>query len=253
MGSSMRDATGEVQSALVLGANSEIAVAVVDLLATRRLRRVVLAARDVDQATKTAASLLREHDIEATVVSYDATDPTSHAAALSAAGDIDVVLVAFGLLGPTFEVENEDPAGHEVAQVNFVGGVGACHAAAHHLQAQGHGTLVVLSSVAGVRTRPDNALYGASKAGLDAFASALADAVHGSGANVTIVRPGFVHTKMTQGMERAPFSTTPEKVAIDIVNGLRNGSRIVWSPPILRGVFAGLRRLPGPVWRRLAR
>ena len=246
----MRDATGEVQSALVLGANSEIAVAVIDLLATRRLRRVVLAARDVDQASSTAARL-GERNIDATVVAYDATDPDSHANALSEAGAVDVVIVAFGVLGPRFDVD--DPSPTDVAAVNFVGGVGACHAAGHHLKRQGYGALVVLSSVAGVRTRSDNALYGASKAGLDAFASGLTDALHGSGVHVMTVRPGFVHTKLTNGMDSAPFSTTPAKVAVDIVNGLRDRSRIVWSPSILRGVFAGLSRLPGPVWRRLAR
>ena len=61
----------------------------------------------------------------------------------------------------------------------------------------------------------------------------------------------MVRTKMTAGMEDAPFTTTPDKVAEAIVGGLRRGAHTVWAPPILRLVFAGLRHLPRPLFRRL--
>ncbi len=252
MGISMRDALGDVQSVLVLGGNSEIGIAVVDALATGRLRRVTLAARDLTAAEATV-NRLADLDISAKTVSYDATDPTAHHAALEAAGEVDVVIVAFGLLGPAFDVAGSIASTAEVADVNFSAAVTASHAAAAHLRGQGHGALVILSSVAGVRTRSENAAYGAAKAGLDAFASALTDGLHGSGVHVLTVRPGFVHSKMTEGMDPAPFSTTPRKVAEDIVAGLRSGQTVVWSPSALRSVFAGLRRMPRPLWRRLGR
>jgi decaprenylphospho-beta-D-erythro-pentofuranosid-2-ulose 2-reductase len=136
--------------------------------------------------------------------------------------------------------------------VNYTGAVSAGLAVADRLRAQGHGTLVVLSSVAGVRGRKDNYVYGSTKAGLDAFSEGLGDAMRGTGARVMVVRPGFVTSKMTEGMEPAPFSTTPDAVGTDIVAGLRRRAHTVWSPAVLQAVFGVLRLVPRPLWRRLA-
>jgi hypothetical protein len=68
---------------------------------------------------------------------------------------------------------------------------------------------------------------------------------------VLVVRPGFVHSRMTQGMKAAPFATTPAAVAEATAVGLRKGKRTVWVPATLRPVFAVFRHLPGSVWRRL--
>jgi decaprenylphospho-beta-D-erythro-pentofuranosid-2-ulose 2-reductase len=110
---------------------------------------------------------------------------------------------------------------------------------------------VLLSSVAGERARRSNFIYGSSKAGVDAFYQGLGDSLVGSGARVMIVRPGFVHTKMTEGMDSAPLSTTPEAVADAIVHGLARGREVVWVPSTLRFVMSGLRHLPRAVFRRL--
>jgi decaprenylphospho-beta-D-erythro-pentofuranosid-2-ulose 2-reductase len=123
--------------------------------------------------------------------------------------------------------------------------------AAGHLRRQGHGTLVVLSSVTGERARRSNFVYGASKAGLDAFLQGLGDSLLGSGVRVLIVRPGFVHTKMTAGLEPPPLSTTPEGVGEVIVQAIETGAEEVWAPPPLRFVMIGLRHLPRPLFRKL--
>ena len=66
-----------------------------------------------------------------------------------------------------------------------------------------------------------------------------------------VVRPGFVHTRMTRDMPSAPMATTPERVAHDLVRGLEKGAEVVWSPPPLRWVMSGLRHVPRPLFRRL--
>ena len=109
----------------------------------------------------------------------------------------------------------------------------------------------MLSSVAGERVRRANFVYGSSKAGLDAFAQGLGDSLAGSGASVLVVRPGFVASSMTAGLDPAPMSTTPDAVAAAVVKGLRAGRRTIWVPGALRFVFAVFRHLPGPVWRRM--
>jgi short-subunit dehydrogenase len=110
---------------------------------------------------------------------------------------------------------------------------------------------VVLSSVAGERARKTNFIYGSSKTGLDAFSQGLSDALVGTGVGVTIVRPGFVVGRMTEGMDPAPFATTPDAVADAVVAGIASGAAVVYAPPILRWIFTVMRHLPGPVWRKI--
>jgi decaprenylphospho-beta-D-erythro-pentofuranosid-2-ulose 2-reductase len=138
-----------------------------------------------------------------------------------------------------------------VATTNYTGAVSVGLRVAARLKGQGHGSLVVFSSVAGDRARRSNFIYGSTKAGLDAFAQGLGDALHGSGANVLVVRPGMVRTKMTTGMPEAPMTTDPEVVANIVVAGLRKGKNTVYAPGPLRFVMTALKTLPRPVFRRL--
>ena len=136
--------------------------------------------------------------------------------------------------------------------VNYTASVSCGLEVANRFRRQGHGTLVVISSVAGERARADNYVYGSSKAGLDAFSQGLGDALVGEGVRVMVVRPGFVHTRMTAGLKAAPFSTTADEVGARIVRGLESGADIVWAPPVLRWVFLVMRHLPRVVWRRVS-
>jgi len=121
------------------------------------------------------------------------------------------------------------------------------------MRARGRGTIVVLSSVAAVRPRKANFVYGSAKAGLDAFARGLADSLHGTGVRVVLVRPGFVTGRMTAGMSPAPLASTPEQVGAATAAALRSGQSTVWIPASLRGLAAALRLIPRPAWRRVGR
>lgn len=249
----MKDAFGLPQSLLVLGGTSQIALATARRLVARRTRTVWLAGRP-SPALDAAASQLRALGADVHTVAFDALDPESHETVLGkvfAEGDIDMVLLAFGILGDQAQDEREPVAAVRVAQTNYTGAVSAGLVSARALQAQGHGSLVVLSSVAGERARRSNFIYGSSKAGLDAFAQGLGDALHGTGVHVMVVRPGFVRSQMTAGLEEAPLATTPEAVATAIELGLRRRSETVWVPGALRVVMAALRHVPRAVFRRL--
>ncbi|WP_326721086.1 decaprenylphospho-beta-D-erythro-pentofuranosid-2-ulose 2-reductase [Streptomyces sp. NBC_00243] len=249
----MKDAFGIPQSLLILGGTSEIALATARRLITRRTRTVWLAGRP-SPALERAAEHLRGLGADARTVAFDALDPESHETLLGKAfaeGDIDMVLLAFGVLGDQARDEQDPVSAVRVAQTNYTGAVSAGLVCARALQAQGHGSLVVLSSVAGERARRSNFIYGSSKAGLDAFAQGLGDALHGTGVHVMVVRPGFVVTKMTAGLAQAPLATTPEAVATAIETGLRRRSETVWVPGALRLAMSALRHVPRPVFRRL--
>ena len=251
----MKDALGTVQSVLVLGGTSEIALATVAALVRERTRTVVLAVRDPERS-QAAEPTLRSAGAETVeLVPFDALDFASHASFVEEAfdrhGDFDLVLLAFGVLGDQSLAEHDAGHAREVVQTNFTGAVSVTVPLVERLRAQGHGTLAILSTVAAERARKANYVYGASKAGLDAFAQGLGDSLQGSGVHVMVVRPGFVHTKMTEGMKPAPFATTPDAVAEAIVAGLRQGAHTVWAPAILRVVMAVLRHLPRTVFRRI--
>ncbi|MEW1604331.1 decaprenylphospho-beta-D-erythro-pentofuranosid-2-ulose 2-reductase [Streptomyces sp. NPDC093808] len=249
----MKDAFGLPQSLLVLGGTSEIALAVARRLIARRTRMVWLAGRP-SPGLDEAAGRLRGLGAEVRTVDFDALDPAGHEEALGkvfAEGDVDLVLLAFGILGDQARDERDPRAAVRVAQTNYTGAVSAGLVCAAALQAQGHGSLVVLSSVAGERARRANFIYGSSKAGLDAFAQGLGDALYGTGVHVMVVRPGFVRTRMTAGLPEAPLATTPEAVATAVELGLRRRSETVWVPGALRVVMSALRHLPRGVFRRL--
>ena len=239
----------------MLGGTSEIARCLLRLLVSRRARTVVLAGRDAARLKEAADELHSLGADRVETLPFEATDTAGHQALVDDVfarhGDVDLVLFAFGTLGRSGSAEAGPAEAAEMAAVNYLGVVSAGTAVATHLRRQGHGTLVALSSVAGVRVRRANFVYGSAKAGMDAFLQGLGDSLAGSGARVVVVRPGFVRTRMTAGLRAAPFATTPEEVASWIVRALETGADVVWAPPALRWVMLGVRLLPRAVFRRL--
>ncbi|MFF9024081.1 SDR family NAD(P)-dependent oxidoreductase [Streptomyces eurythermus] len=249
----MKDATELPRSLLVLGGTSEIALATARRLIARRTRTVWLAGRP-SLALENAAGSLRALGADVHTVAFDALAPESHEAVLGkvfAEGPVDMVLLAFGILGDQAHDERDPVRAVRVAQTNYTGAVSAGLVAGRALQTQGHGWLVVLSSAAAERARRADFIYGSSKAGLDAFAQGLGDALYGTGARVMVVRPGFVRTRSTAGRPRSPLATTPEAVATAVELGLRRGAETVWVPGPLRLLTAALRHAPRALFRRL--
>jgi decaprenylphospho-beta-D-erythro-pentofuranosid-2-ulose 2-reductase len=250
----MQNSFGEPQTVLLLGGTSDIGLAIVRRLVTPTLQNVVLACRNPSDASASVAEL-SVGEVSASAVTFDATATAGHAEfvddVVEQVGDLDVVVMAFGVLGEQADFDDDPAAAAAAVTVNYTGSVSVGLAVAAQLRKQGHGHLVVLSSVAGERVRASNFVYGSSKAGLDGFAQGLGDSLVGSGASVLVVRPGFVHSSMTEGMKPAPFASTPESVAEITVQGLQSGRRTVWAPGILRYVFMVLRHVPGPIFRKL--
>jgi len=251
----MIDAVGNPQSLLLLGGTSEIGLAVAMRYAKRRPLRVVLAARPSERLDKAAAQL-RDAGATVSTVEFDALDTAAHPAVLDKAfgdgdGDIDVTVVAFGLLGDAEELWQDHAKAVEIAQVNYTAPVSVGVALAAHLRRQGHGRVVALSSVAGERVRRSNFVYGSTKAGMDGFYLGLGEALRGDGITVTVVRPGFVRTKMTEGMKPAPLATTADEVAEVVVNAVHKRKELVWAPAPWRMVMSILRHVPRVIFRRL--
>ena len=134
---------------------------------------------------------------------FDACDIATHVGFLQSVWSdkrrFDLVLVAFGVMGVSDAADPHDDA-VTVATTNYLGGVSILRLVATRMTTQGQGRVVVLSSAAALLPRAGQAVYASAKAGLDSFARGLALELHGSGVDVTIVRPGFVHSPMTRGL-----------------------------------------------------
>jgi decaprenylphospho-beta-D-erythro-pentofuranosid-2-ulose 2-reductase len=240
------------QRVVLFGGTSEIGQEILAALRLPPEAEVVLAGRD-EQRMMAAAKPL---SCRVRTLRYDAVALDTHEAVVDeafASGPVDLVITAAGVLAGQ-DVLDEDPlrAGRLV-ETNFTGHVTTLLAAAARLRAQGRGTIVVLSSVAAIRPRRANFVYGAAKAGLDAFARGLTDSLRGSGVRVLLVRPGFVTGRMTHGMKPAPLATTPAAVGTAVAAALRGNAAMVWVPRQLGALAVTLRLMPRPVWRRLRR
>lgn len=250
----MIDAVGDPQSLLLLGGTSEIGLAVASRFAASRPGlRVVLAARPSSRLDAAVAQL-RRLGCDVTTVPFDACAPRTHRETIDKAfsgGDIDVSVVAFGLLGDQERAWTDQDAAVELAEVNYTAAVSVGVLLGRRLTEQGHGSLVALSSVAGERARRANFVYGSTKAGMDAFYSGLTEALRPAGVHVAVVRPGFVHTRMTSGLKPPPLSVTPDQVADVIVEAVHRRRELVWAPAPLRYLMSVLRHLPRAVFRRL--
>lgn len=252
----MDNALGAPQTILLLGGTSEIGLAIVSRLAGPHTRAVTLACRDRRTGEEAAAALTQTcPDARIILTEFDATSHDRHQELIdqsaSEMGDLDLVILAVGQLGNQEALETDPVAAAALWDANATGTVSLGLATAARLRAQAHGTLVVLSSVAGERVRRSNFIYGSSKAAMDAFSQGLADSMVGTGAQVLIIRPGFVSTRMTAGMKPAPLAATPEAVADAVAKGLGGRSHTIWVPGVLRFLFIVLRHLPRPIWRRL--
>jgi decaprenylphospho-beta-D-erythro-pentofuranosid-2-ulose 2-reductase len=248
----MLDALGRPARILLLGGTSEIGIAILAALRAPRDTEVLLAGRDEQQLISAG----KELPFRVRTLPYDATELDTHQSVIDAAfadGDVDVVISAAGVLIPQDILDHDPRQAGLLVETNFTGHVTTLLAAAARMRAQGHGVIVILSSIAAVRPRRANLVYGATKAGLDAFGRGLADALHGSGVRVLLVRPGFVIGRMTQGMPSAPLSTTPAQVGTAVAAALAGRSATVWVPPALGVLAAGLRLVPRPIWRRVRR
>jgi decaprenylphospho-beta-D-erythro-pentofuranosid-2-ulose 2-reductase len=249
----MIDALGSPQSVLLLGGTSDIALATAERWAARPGLRVVVAARP-SEARDAAVARLSRLGVAVTALDFDARDTGSHQAVVKSAAaeaDIDVALVAFGVLGHAEDAWQSVDSAVQLAEVNYVGAVSCGVALAEQLRAQGHGTIVALSSVAGERVRRSNFVYGSTKAGMDGFYLGLGEAVRADGVRVVVVRPGFVRTKMTRGLADAPLAVDASEVAEAIADAVASGRELVWVPSALRYVMSGLRHVPRPIFRRL--
>ncbi|OIR43596.1 decaprenylphospho-beta-D-erythro-pentofuranosid-2-ulose 2-reductase [Corynebacterium sp. NML130628] len=252
----MLNAVGQAQNILLVGGTSDIGLAIVREFVTRGGNpNVTLAARKSSPRIDAAvAEITNAGAASVEVVDFDATDFASHPDVIKQAfsgGDVDVAVVAFGTLGDQEQLWQDQAAAVESAQVNYTAFVSVGVLLGQEMKRQGHGTIIAMSSVAGQRVRRSNFVYGASKSGMDAFYLQLGEALRDSGVKVTVVRPGQVRTKMTDGLEEAPLTVDKEEVAQTAVEAALKGESSVFVHKLFGPISLVLQHIPAGIMRKL--
>lgn len=246
----MLNAVGKPNTILLLGGTSDIGRAIAEEFSPER---VILAARADSPRLDAAQQELASRGIEVEVVDFDATDFDSHPKVLEGvfSRDIDIAIVAFGSLGDQEQLWQDQAQAVASAQLNYTGAVSVGTLLGKLMRRQGHGTIIAMSSVAGVKVRRSNFVYGSTKAGFDGFYTQLGEALRGSGVRVVVVRPGQVRTKMTDGLDDAPLTVDASEVARSVVKAVADGKDVVWVHPAFKYVAMVLQHIPRAIMRKL--
>ena len=247
--------TGERKpKVVILGALSTMAEAAARLWAEQGAH-LLLAGRDQQRLDAVAADL-HERGASVDTLAGDLTLADKAEPALDSMvarlGGVDVILLAYGMLGDQKLAERDLAQADHILTTNFTSASRWCLAAANILERQGHGTLVVLGSVAGDRGRASNYIYGASKAGLGVLVQGIAHRLAGSGARAVLVKPGFVDTQMTAHIApKGLLWAKPEAIARIIVRlGRRGGPSIAYAPAFWKWIMYVIRFMPTSLFHR---
>jgi radical SAM superfamily enzyme YgiQ (UPF0313 family)/short-subunit dehydrogenase len=229
---------------LILGANSDIGLAIARQFAAHEGSNLILASRDVTALEAKAADIRSRFGVDVDVAFFEATDTASHHDFYqNLPRRPDGAVLAFGLL------ENSDPL--RLIEVNLTGAASILEVVAGDFEARRQGFLIGLSSVAGERGRKSNYAYGAAKAGLTAYLSGLRHRLFASGVRVLTVSPGFVRSKMTAHLKfPKALTATPEHVARDVHAAWRSGKDAIYTKAVWRPIMWIIRNLPESLFKR---
>lgn len=237
---------------LIIGAKSDIAKACAREYAKGGYG-LVLAARGVDELGGFASDIKIRHSVGVELRELDVTDFGSHRAFWdSLSPKPDGVLVAAGYMAEQKLCESDWGETLRTINVNFTGAVSLLNIIANEFEARGSGFIIGISSVAGDRGRATNYIYGASKAAFSAYLSGLRNRLHGAGVRVLTVKPGFVATKMTQGLDLpAKLTAKPEDVAKDIVRAGQKGADALYTKGIWRLIMLIIKHIPERIFKKM--
>jgi decaprenylphospho-beta-D-erythro-pentofuranosid-2-ulose 2-reductase len=238
---------GEYQKILIVGAKSDLALEILGQLPLARDADIILLGRNLDSFVfpnfLNAFSIQR---IEAEFTNVETTNDTI--VGIFDDGDIDLAIIAYASLGNE-ERQLDSDIFAEVLFNNFYSQALILNQINSSMSMQMHGQILLISSVAGIRPRRRNFVYGVSKFGVDFIAQGLQKLNVDKNVFITILRPGFVYTKMTTNMPPAPFATDKTEVAKIAIRALVKNKRIVYSPRILRLMMFVVKLLPERIFR----
>lgn len=238
---------------LVLGATSDMAMAVAHRFAKAGYD-IQLAARAPEQLAESKADLNVRHQVDVSVHAFDALKTNTFDAFIDGLDQLpDVVVSAIGFMGIQEENEEDVKLAAKVLRSNFEGPALIFTLLANRFEERGSGTLVGISSVAGDRGRATNYVYGSAKAGFTAFLSGLRNRLASTGVHVVTVNPGFVRTRMLDGMTTpGALTAEPSEVGDAVFKAVERGRDIIYVRPIWWLVMMVIKSIPEKIFKKMS-
>jgi short-subunit dehydrogenase len=241
-----------MKTVLILGAHSDIAMALAHEFAKNGYTPI-LAARNASRLGDAIKDLEIRHQVKAEAVEFDVLDLARHPAfyaGLRAKPDVTICVV--GLLGDQNAARTDWHLARDIIYTNFTGPASILHIVAADYEQRKTGCIIGIGSVAGDRGRQSNYVYGSAKAGFAAFLSGLRNRLQKAGVHVMTVKPGFVRTKMTEGMKLPPAITaTPQQVARDIYKAYTKKRDVLYTLWMWRWIMLIIRLIPERIFKKL--
>ena len=237
---------------LILGARSDMARACAHAFAAKG-HPIQLAARQPETLEEMKTDLELRHNVGVTAHAFDALALDSHPGFVDALPELPrIAICAVGVMGEQEDNETDMAAHSRVLRTNFEGPASILAVLANRFAARGSGTLVGISSVAGLRGRATNYVYGAAKAGFTAYLSGLRNRLAEQDVHVVTVLPGFVNTAMTADLDLPDRLTAePEEVATAILRAVDKGKNVIYVRPIWQLVMSIICNIPEPIFKKL--
>jgi decaprenylphospho-beta-D-erythro-pentofuranosid-2-ulose 2-reductase len=241
-----------MERVLILGAKSDIARALAHRFA-REGFDIIMASRGASELENDLKDLQIRYGIKAEAEEFDALAYDSHAGFYGRLTPKPaVVLCAVGYLGDQKLAEQDPGEARKIIDTNFTGCASVLNVVANDFEMRKSGCIIGISSVAGERGRQSNYFYGSSKAALTAYLSGLRNRLQKSGVRVITVKPGFVATRMTEGMDLPPlFTSSPEEVAEDVFRAYKEGRDELYTKWFWKWIMAIIRLIPEKIFKRL--
>lgn len=238
---------------IVLGSNSDVAQAFVEktLQAGEKFSKIYLFTSNVETTQKFARHLEVKFVQQCEIILLDLLNPVDYAAFEQVHSSL--LFCAAGYLGSgTQDALYDNRNTQLIVDINYARLIPVLNHFAEKMQRRRQGTMIVLSSVAGDRGRQSNFIYGSAKAGLTAYLSGLRNYMTTFKVHVLTIKPGFMATKMTEGLPLNPkLTASPEQAAAAIYQAYKNKANTAYILPVWWFIMLVIRNIPEFIFKRM--
>lgn len=240
-----------LKTVLILGAGSDMAKAMARNFGSHGYT-IQLAGRKMDQLERLRKDIDSRYGSRASTHLFDAADFDSHKDFVRTLSTLpDIVIYTAGSMNDQKDAVNNWELSHNMIDVNYSGAVSILNIFAHLFEQRKSGTIIGISSVAGDRGRGSNYIYGSTKAAFTAYLSGLRNALFKSNIHVLTVKPGFVHTKMTQHLNLpGRLTASPEKVSEKVYMAILKKKNVIYVKPLWQLIMQIIKLVPEPIFKR---
>ncbi|MDH5436531.1 MAG: SDR family oxidoreductase [Gammaproteobacteria bacterium] len=239
---------------LIIGATSTIAIATARLFSAEG-SELFLVARNADKLDVLCADLKTRGASAVHSRVLDITDSKQHESmikeSIESMSGLDIVLIAHGTLPDQRECQQSWDKTYNELNINCLSILSLLTLLANHFEQERHGTIAVISSVAGDRGRQSNYIYGTAKGAVSVFMQGLRNRLFDSNVQVLTIKPGFVDTPMTKDFPKGPLWAQPEAIAKGIQTAIFKKKNVVYLPWFWRFIMLIILHIPEFIFKKL--